>query len=107
MPHYVASDLGLHCLPMTLLHVSRYEWVKVGNHVRSPTVWLLSTVGVYTHLEPIKCLLWICLAFLVCADGSCIKRFFEQLQSCLNNKRIARKNDHGYDKLLDAKTIIN
>ena len=23
MPHYVASDLGLHCLPMTLLQVSR------------------------------------------------------------------------------------
>ena len=23
MPHYVASDLGLHCLPMTLLRVSR------------------------------------------------------------------------------------
>ena len=23
MPHYVASDLGLHCLPMTLLKVSR------------------------------------------------------------------------------------
>ena len=22
MPHYVASDLGLHCLPMTLLQVS-------------------------------------------------------------------------------------
>ena len=22
MPHYVASDLGLHCLPMTLLRVS-------------------------------------------------------------------------------------
>ena len=28
MPHYVASDLGLHCLPMTLLQVSRLEWVK-------------------------------------------------------------------------------
>ena len=26
IPHYVASDLGLHCLPMTLLQVSR--WVK-------------------------------------------------------------------------------
>ena len=24
-PHYVASDLGLHCLPMTLLQVSREE----------------------------------------------------------------------------------
>ena len=23
MPHNVASDLGLHCLPMTLLRVSR------------------------------------------------------------------------------------
>ena len=23
MPYYVASDLGLHCLPMTLLRVSR------------------------------------------------------------------------------------
>ena len=23
MPHYVASDLGLHCLPVTLLQVSR------------------------------------------------------------------------------------
>ena len=28
MPLYVASDLGLHCLPMTFLWVSRYEWVK-------------------------------------------------------------------------------
>ena len=28
MPHYVASDLGLHCLPMTLLLVSRSEWVN-------------------------------------------------------------------------------
>ena len=28
MPHYVASDLGLHCLPMTLSQVSRSEWVN-------------------------------------------------------------------------------
>ena len=28
MPHYVASDQGLHCLPMTLLRVSRLKWVK-------------------------------------------------------------------------------
>ena len=28
MPHDVASDLGLHCLPMTLLRVSWQEWVK-------------------------------------------------------------------------------
>ena len=27
-PHYVAPDLGLHRLPMTLLWVSRQEWVK-------------------------------------------------------------------------------
>ena len=28
MPHYVASDLGLHCFPKTLLRVSMKEWVK-------------------------------------------------------------------------------
>ena len=28
MPHSVASDLGLHCLPVTLLGVSRLQWVN-------------------------------------------------------------------------------
>ena len=27
-PHSAASDLGLHCLPVTLLGVSRLQWVK-------------------------------------------------------------------------------
>ena len=26
--HSVVSDLGLHCLPITLLGVSRLQWVK-------------------------------------------------------------------------------
>ena len=28
MPHSAASDLGLHCLPMSLLWDTRYKWVK-------------------------------------------------------------------------------
>ena len=32
MPHSVASDLGLHCLPVTLLGVSRLQCVKVFNY---------------------------------------------------------------------------
>ena len=28
MPHSAASDLGLHCLPSTLLRVSQLHWVK-------------------------------------------------------------------------------
>ena len=28
-PHSAASDLSLHCLPVTLLWVSRLQWVKV------------------------------------------------------------------------------
>ena len=28
MPRSAASDLGLHCLPITLLGVSRLQWVK-------------------------------------------------------------------------------
>ena len=27
-PHYVASNLGLHCLPLTLLWGSREEWIN-------------------------------------------------------------------------------
>ena len=27
-PHSAASDLGLHCLPITLLGVFRLQWVK-------------------------------------------------------------------------------
>ena len=28
-PHYAASDLGLRCLPFTLLGVCRLQWAKV------------------------------------------------------------------------------
>ena len=30
-PHSVASDLGLYCLPVTVLGVSRLQWVKEGH----------------------------------------------------------------------------
>ena len=29
MPNYMASDLGLHCLPMIFLQVSREGWVNI------------------------------------------------------------------------------
>ena len=29
MPHSAVSDLGLHCLPNTLLRVSRLQWDKL------------------------------------------------------------------------------
>ena len=32
-PHFVASDQGLHCLPVTFLGVSRLQWDK--NSLRS------------------------------------------------------------------------
>ena len=28
MLHYAVSDLGLHCLPITLSRVSRLQWVR-------------------------------------------------------------------------------
>ena len=49
MPHYVASDLGLHCLPMTLLWVSRLEWVKTDLHIY---VFVLGIwYGILYHLQ--------------------------------------------------------
>ena len=32
MSHSVASDLGLKCLPITLLRVSRVKWVNVSEY---------------------------------------------------------------------------
>ena len=32
-PHSAASDLDLHCLPITLLRVSRLQWVKVEDNI--------------------------------------------------------------------------
>ena len=31
MPHSASSDLGLHCLSITLLGISRLQWVKEGS----------------------------------------------------------------------------
>ena len=31
MPHVAVSDLGLHCLPITSLRVSRLQWVNSDN----------------------------------------------------------------------------
>ena len=44
MPHSVASDLGLHYLPITLLGVSRLQWVKFLVNVFKK-LYLLSEAG--------------------------------------------------------------
>ena len=43
-PHSAASDLGLHCLPFTLLGVSRLQWVKTA--FVSPK-WFLSYCSIF------------------------------------------------------------
>ena len=35
MPHIATSDLGLHCLPVTLLGVSRLQWFNSSPHIES------------------------------------------------------------------------
>ena len=42
MPHSVASDLGLHCLPVAFLRVSRLQWVNVGDRRNSFPIWIES-----------------------------------------------------------------
>ena len=32
MPHSLASDLGLHCFPVTLLGVSSLQWIIIPHH---------------------------------------------------------------------------
>ena len=44
-PHSAASDLDLHCLPITLLGVSRLQWVKCAYQS-----WHISTRRVTIYL---------------------------------------------------------
>ena len=44
-PRSAASDLGLHCLPIIFLRVSRLQWVNDHKHAREPQ-----------YLEQVGCL---------------------------------------------------
>ena len=47
-PHSAASDLGQHCLPVTLLQVYRLQWVKKTSPWLYPTVPYLITLNIWT-----------------------------------------------------------
>ena len=47
MPHFVASNLGLHCLVTTLLQVSRSKWVKTA--LIGFCNWLCESMHMYVH----------------------------------------------------------
>ena len=49
-PRSAASDLGLHCLPITLLEVSRLQWVKQ-EHKGMPKNWLLKTGAILMQIH--------------------------------------------------------
>ena len=44
-PRSAASDLGLHCLPITLLGVSRLQWVKTVYFLSVFTFWEVAQYG--------------------------------------------------------------
>ena len=51
MLHSAVSDLGLHCLPSTLLRVSRQQWVS---HVPTQIFMVNTTTYVIIALPPEK-----------------------------------------------------
>ena len=51
MLHSAASDLGLHCLPSTLLRVSGLQWVKVPSKFTADDIFLF----VQRKLDNISC----------------------------------------------------
>ena len=44
-PHSEVSDLGLHCLPDTLLRVSRLQWLKL-SHTELCNLGLFGLLGI-------------------------------------------------------------
>ena len=60
MLHSSASDLGLHCLPITLFGVSRLQWVKFRRayiYSKATSKTCLSFSIVISHFWPINYLL--------------------------------------------------
>ena len=47
MPYFVASDLGMHCLPITLFGVFRLKWIKVARQIFKKTVYKDIQLGKY------------------------------------------------------------
>ena len=45
--HSAASDLGLHCLPITLLRVSRLQWVILESYMYGKCPKILNTLFLY------------------------------------------------------------
>ena len=54
-PHTAASDLGLHCLPITLLGISRLQWVKSNEHFTEFRIWKLTSLLLFVVM-PAYCL---------------------------------------------------
>ena len=48
MPHSAASDLGLHCLPITLLQVSWLQWVNVNMKTKWQLADIIITLSIGT-----------------------------------------------------------
>ena len=64
-PHYAASNLGLHCLPITLLQVSRLQWVKNTWKFKitlllKPATKLLANSGDPDQMQHSAGLIWVC-----------------------------------------------
>ena len=58
-PRSAASDLGLHCLPITLLRVSQLQWVKVGGFISTVKLNLLFVLRFYGPVNPMRsCRAW-------------------------------------------------
>ena len=54
-PHYAASDLGLHGLPITRLGVARLKWVLFSGRVtgREPSIVSITRlIGLKAHRRP-------------------------------------------------------
>ena len=52
MPHFAACDLGLQCLPVTLLGVSRLKWVKISNMKEKKNIYSIHVPTAESFLDP-------------------------------------------------------
>ena len=52
IPQYAASDLGVHCLPMSILWDARHRWVKVLIKIAADDIFIFFAEKTKRHFMP-------------------------------------------------------
>ena len=96
MPQNAASDLGLHCLLMSLLWDARHKWVKYNNHVALRSKLVVSNAGEPKHSNFCKYCTCAHILRSACATAQSAPNLHRELWVAKDQKRLQAASEDSY-----------